>query len=89
VQLSASEVEAGEDAVVEDCTEFISEPEVGLSLEENGSCDAGGLLGHIRDGARLQRHGSTSLLTLLIGQMPPHPDHFCATTSRSVRRNLD
>jgi ABC-2 family transporter len=23
------------------------------------------------------------------GQVPPHPDHFCATTSRSVRCNLD
>src|SRR3954453_20636939 len=25
----------------------------------------------------------------LIGQVPPHPDHFCATTSRSVRCNMD
>src|SRR4029079_3154992 len=25
----------------------------------------------------------------LRGQVPPHPDQFCATTSRSVRRNLD
>jgi putative transposase len=25
----------------------------------------------------------------LTGQVPPHPDHFCATTSRSVRCNLD
>jgi hypothetical protein len=26
---------------------------------------------------------------IMIGQVPPHPDHFCATTSRSVRYNLD
>ncbi len=25
----------------------------------------------------------------LNGQVPPHPDQFCATTSRSVRCNLD
>jgi hypothetical protein len=25
----------------------------------------------------------------VIGQVPPPPDQFCATTSRSVRGNLD
>jgi hypothetical protein len=33
-------------------------------------------------GAIVGVHGIT-------GQVPPYPDHFCATTSRSVRRNLD
>ena len=36
----------------------------------------------------LYRPSSTRRIRLN-GQVPPHPDHFCATTSRSVRYNLD
>ena len=39
--------------------------------------------GYFRGGLdRLRRHFQLS------GQVPPRPDHFCATTSRSVRCNL-
>jgi putative transposase len=42
---------------------------------------------HSRDYERLPE--SSEAQVPISGQVPPHPDHFCATTSRSVRCNLD
>ena len=58
--LPAPGVEVGEVAVAEDVPELVAEPEVGIPLGEGGAGDAGGQFGDGRDGARLQRHGSTS-----------------------------
>ena len=58
--LSASGIEVGEVAIAEDGSEFVSEPEVGVSLGEGGAGDAGGQLRNGRDGAGLEGHGGTS-----------------------------
>src|SRR5512135_621530 len=58
--LPAPGIEVGEVAVAEDRAEVVAEPEIGISLGEGGTGDAGGQFGDVRDGAGLQGHGCTS-----------------------------